>query len=290
MTINPKFKLSRDTSGLTPDNAHNAYWMARLSSLAYASKQSISDELPKINFKYLHFIENVETETQAFMCSSEGVLVMVFRGTEPQKNKDWLTDFKVKKVPFCDCGRVHRGFKEALESVWHSFMGAYEAIQQREPLDKLFITGHSLGGALAALATGHLLFEEGILVDAVYTFGQPRVGDATFASCMHARIGKRFFRFVNAEDIVTKLPLKALGYTHVGEVFYFDTRGTIYEGEKIWRAVRDVAMDKLDELFTPGISAFDDHLMDFYIKILATNVWNGWKIIKRPRSERIASL
>ena len=39
---------------------------------------------------------------------------------------------------------------------------------------KLFITGHSLGAALATVTAAHLAFEESINITAIYTYGSPK--------------------------------------------------------------------------------------------------------------------
>ena len=105
----------------------------------------------------------------------------------------------------------------------------------------LFITGHSLGGALATIAAKKLSHEGGIA--ACYTFGSPRVGDEEWI----ADIKTPVYRLVNAADCVTMLPpgtelmtvlswmcqlipsfgetlssmvLKASGYIHGGNMRY----------------------------------------------------------------------
>lgn len=98
---------------------------------------------------------------------------------------------------------------------------------------KLFITGHSLGGALAVLYAGMLYyFGEYAVADkiaAVYTFGQPRVGDEQFGKFMLERLSvERFFRVVYCNDIVPRLPFDdaLFQFKHWGLCFYYST---IYE-------------------------------------------------------------
>ena len=52
----------------------------------------------------------------------------------------------------------------------------------RDQTTRLFLTGHSLGGALAVLAGAVLQFETNRSVTGVYTYGQPRVGDPDFSA------------------------------------------------------------------------------------------------------------
>jgi len=77
---------------------------------------------------------------------------------------------------------------------------------------KLYITGHSLGGAMATICASRMV-ARGIVVSGLYTFGSPRVGDAEFV----AHLGTTHFRFVNNNDIVTKAPPLMCGFRHHGQ-------------------------------------------------------------------------
>jgi hypothetical protein len=82
--------------------------------------------------------------------------------------------------------------------------------RRQPPKRKLWVAGHSLGGALANLFCAQMAndypgSEEAI--GGVYTFGQPRVGDLQFAQFVNEKMGQRFFRFVNGNDLIPRLPL-----------------------------------------------------------------------------------
>lgn len=92
---------------------------------------------------------------------------------------------------------------------------------------KLYITGHSLGGALATVAAARLAFvHSDINITAVYGLGAPRVFDSEVADIFNATVnhGKamkdKFFRPRNNNDIVTRVP--PVPYKHVGTEVYFD--------------------------------------------------------------------
>lgn len=74
-------------------------------------------------------------------------------------------------------GRGTQGFYEGVETVWNSNGGMRQTIKDlcnEEGKDrKLYITGHSLGGALATIAGARLAFEEGMDITAMYTVGSP---------------------------------------------------------------------------------------------------------------------
>eukprot|EP00208_Stichococcus_sp_RCC1054_P007925 CAMPEP_0206150406 /NCGR_PEP_ID=MMETSP1473-20131121/38282_1 /ASSEMBLY_ACC=CAM_ASM_001109 /TAXON_ID=1461547 /ORGANISM="Stichococcus sp, Strain RCC1054" /LENGTH=612 /DNA_ID=CAMNT_0053547905 /DNA_START=321 /DNA_END=2159 /DNA_ORIENTATION=- len=83
----------------------------------------------------------------------------------------------------------------------------------------LYLTGHSLGAAMASVfamglhARGSKLAE---YVGGIATFGQPRLGDANFAALYNKRLAGKALRFVHGCDMVTELPTAFAGYCHTG--------------------------------------------------------------------------
>lgn len=101
------------------------------------------------------------------------------------------------------------------------------------PKAKLFITGHSLGGALAALYASMLHYtgetEVASKIGAVYTFGQPRVGDKDFARYAAEHLAGRYFRVVYCNDLVPRVPFDdgLFAFKHFGNCDYFNS---VYDG------------------------------------------------------------
>lgn len=97
--------------------------------------------------------------------------------------------------------------------------------QELRPLEALFITGHGLGAALAAVAAAVIFGDPDCarwrkLFRGVYTFGQPMVGDAVFAQQCEARFGKMTFRHVHGNDVVPRLPPRTMGpFRHFGQEY-----------------------------------------------------------------------
>jgi predicted lipase len=77
---------------------------------------------------------------------------------------------------------------------------------------KIIVTGHSLGGSLAILAAADLAKTHG-KIEQVYTFGQPRVGNAAFASHYQSLVSNTF-RLIDFADIVPHVPPSAFGFQH----------------------------------------------------------------------------
>lgn len=214
-------------------------------------------------------------DTQVFILANSDRVIISFRGTEKGKVKDWQTDLNTQliKAPF---GYVHRGFKESFDHVWGSML---TFIRNNSSSDTpIWITGHSLGGALATVASMYMLLANRN-IHGIYTFGSPRVGDETFGDYLDSQIKDIHFRFVNNEDIVTRVPPRVMRYSHVGTCKYFDISGKLHTGIGAWHKFLD-RLDSIDlrsraryanlqNRFPGGI---DDHDMDQYIARLEKNM------------------
>ncbi len=188
----------------TPD----ATWMSEMAALAYWGPELIGEQLGRWGFARVAGITDTATETSGFIASRDRVLVLSFRGTSGIKN--FLTDGNIRRVraDWAE-GTLHNGFKSALDTVWPqitSALGSPEA-QQKD----IWLTGHSLGAALAQLAALRLT-RAGYRVHSVYTFGTPRIGDNHFVADYDRRLGAQSFPHVNARDVVTRVPPSALGF------------------------------------------------------------------------------
>jgi triacylglycerol lipase len=167
-----------------------------------------------------------KTDTQGFVAQNGEMIIVAFRGTQPNQRIDWLSDFEALHETWAHpTGKVHKGFYEALRAVWGHPVNGREILPGRL-LDRgdrtVWITGHSLGGALAEVCAAQAYFACHIPVQGVYTFGQPRVGDDAFARLVHAALGDRIFRFINNHDIVPRVPFFGMGFRHYGTELFFD--------------------------------------------------------------------
>ena len=197
-----------------------AWILASMSHLAYdrfedeknpKALELFTAKLKGGGFKLLEIFDSPETDTQAFLAASGDYAVLAFRGTEVTSRKDILTDAKAKRVVDIE-GRVHGGFRAAYDSVKQKIEKSLLGMDKIP----LYITGHSLGAALATVASQELENNPGIRgrIAACYTFGSPRVGNTQYDKNFKAPI----YRMVNTTDIVTVIPLLAMGYVHIGDV------------------------------------------------------------------------
>lgn len=145
-------------------------------------------------------------------------------------------------------GNVHSGFLHALDSVWPTIISTLAEVQNNA--QPFWLTGHSLGAALATLAAARFSLEQAKPIAGLYDFGQPRVGDSEFARLLNAELNTRFFRFVNNSDLVTRVPSRELGYRDVGSIRFFDADGELHDDVSFWQAfvegVRGTLQQHLD--------------------------------------------
>lgn len=165
-----------------------------------------------------------EPDTRGFVAAGRHATLLAFAGTDPLLLPNWITNLDIRKTG--DNGqRIHAGFKRAAEAV-RPFVESALA-RHHDGVRPLFVTGHSLGAALALLSA--LWLETGrrpaLALRAVYAVGMPRVGDAGFAAACGAQLGSRLFRLVHGGDIVTGVPLAADSYRHVGRLLHCPSGG-----------------------------------------------------------------
>lgn len=210
--------------------------------------------------EFVIFDDNLAKSTATYFETKDGVAVLAFRGTATDQGPaNLIADADISQVcaesegvEYC----THEGFRDNFHHLWSSGdwaryvpvtfcaagtdsqcettaaskkvvvrveMGAYLAERFHGPNapHALFITGHSLGGALATLALNEVLLDPNLIpanVDvAVYTYGTPRVGNAAFAEKVFEESRKRhipYYRFVHRQDGVARVQVP--GYAHLG--------------------------------------------------------------------------
>eukprot|EP00462_Mataza_sp_D1_P009813 CAMPEP_0175154326 /NCGR_PEP_ID=MMETSP0087-20121206/20269_1 /TAXON_ID=136419 /ORGANISM="Unknown Unknown, Strain D1" /LENGTH=280 /DNA_ID=CAMNT_0016441181 /DNA_START=32 /DNA_END=874 /DNA_ORIENTATION=- len=164
-----------------------------------------------------------KTEGQAFVGSSvaENSIVIAFRGSCNLPN--WITNLnytKKSEYPKCSGCEVHGGFYAAWLALQDGIVADVLARKKAMPGARIFVTGHSLGAALAVLAAAELHYSHSLSIEAVYTFGEPRTGNSAFASFYNQ--GTHIsWRVTHNRDPVPHVPLHIMGFQHIAtEVFY----------------------------------------------------------------------
>jgi triacylglycerol lipase len=159
----------------------------------------------RYNILALAGVEEPEQEIFGFIAESNDSVVITFRGTRTFKDNESDQDFFQIPYPYVsNAGRTHRGFTCIYKSAREGLIGVLNTLSVHK---RLFVAGHSLGGALAVLAAPDIAVNTGFKRPVVYTYGSPRAGDPGFASYFNRTI-KNSFRIVNIHDIIPTLPAR----------------------------------------------------------------------------------
>ncbi|MBI4774675.1 MAG: lipase family protein [Deltaproteobacteria bacterium] len=256
----------------------NAWWLAECSTLAYADDDFVIQQLDRTDLDDVRFFKG--KITQCFVANNSRCVIVAFRGSELRKRPgendlsnvfaDWLTNFRFVPVDWGQRGKVHQGFKAALDEVWQELSGYLDTLKDRRRT--VWVTGHSMGAAVATLAADRYGNVRGL-----YTYGSPRVGDADFRSDYFVDT----YRFVNNKDIVAKVPPQTL-YVHVGNLKFIDAYGVLRDNELRWGRWADDLEDKVRNMFSslgrmePGFSGFvPDAVKDHAPTLYAIHIWNA---------------
>lgn len=158
--------------------------------------ERLREELSALGFELTETFSN--GGTQAFLAHrpSDRLAVLSFRGTE----KDWRdikADLDARFYKGRGGARIHTGFLHAYQQIRDAVRPHVDKLFKEEY--QLYVTGHSLGGALAIVATRDLNRDN---ISACYTFGSPKVGNEEFGYAIKPPI----YRVVNAVDAVPRVP------------------------------------------------------------------------------------
>lgn len=186
---------------------------AKLSAIAYMDEESANNACKRLGFAHGKIISRNGAEV--LVATEKNDLWIAFRGTEPNKLNDVMADLKVIKNSAIAGGKVHGGFQEEVDEVWLDIVKLLDKNSQLKESRDVYFTGHSLGAAMATIASTRYSPTE------LFTFGSPRVGGTRFIKnikCDH-------YRFMNNNDIVCRIPPAWLGFRHHGTMIYFDRFG-----------------------------------------------------------------
>ncbi len=267
-------------------SASNALLLARLCSAAYMDDvpaRAAAQQLGLTGFIWIDLTEHFE-DVYAIAAGGAGFVAIAFRGTKDFNN--WMTDFQATPVSFPwlfdrgpDVGDIHAGFGHALRDAWTKIQSAVGNLiptpdiapdMPRQPT--LWLTGHSLGGALAALAGAAFgMWSDAPIrtVNGIYTFGQPRVGLFRFCGNYDHLLSRKTFRFVNNKDLVPRVPFRGFDYADIGQMIHFDSSGNPQLQSSEWSNFLSRTIDSFEQFFEiAGHVGLDvgDHAMSSYEK------------------------
>lgn len=210
-------KLAADWDAYSPANWPIAEVMADASRIAYLPPYEAEQEFRDQGFESVKMMS--DGSMIGYVVSLGDVAVVVFRGTDDPG--DWLANLNRFIVKTPD-GPAHRGFYTAYQPL--SFQVA-ELVGDSKA-KSVWVTGHSLGGALAVLCAYEIARDENVEVSGLMTFGQPMVARPRLTDRIEELLTSRYVHFANNRDIVPRVPPS---FDHCGSLVYYD-------GDKVRRS------------------------------------------------------
>lgn len=250
--------------------------LAVCAGYAYSDQTTVATMMARLGLAASRLVMVREVVDAMFICSSAYVIqsdggrvvILCYRGTEPANLINWLTNLDVDpdQVRYdldSETGdesyRVHAGFYRNVRATRYAVIDLLNLASQGRSIipgdnarvgrmEALYITGHSLGAAMAAMMTVMLHAKEiyapiAAKLKATYTYGQPMIGTGPFAAaCSRATFGgtttplsSALFRYVYADDVVPQLPPRNSGsFAHFGTEFRCSRIGSSRSGQPTW--------------------------------------------------------
>jgi hypothetical protein len=195
----PAWSFDR-SAGYSIANAQMMLYAAYIAE--FADRSEIEQQLQKWGLTDVAWIGQSGGGAYGYIAEADDYRIMVFRGTRSFEEgvKDALfaqSSYRWIGLP----GRGHFGMRIHFKKLY----GFSRPILESRPPKPLIIAGHSLGGAMAYIHAMKLV-QEGWPVEAVYTSGQPRVGDEVLVAAGERLLGDRYYRLEHDLDVTTRVP------------------------------------------------------------------------------------
>jgi triacylglycerol lipase len=223
---------------------------ANIAAITYEDPKTAKTKFKATGHTIVEFF-NIDNAQAYLLKNNDGVHVLSFRGTEVSEPSDVLADLKAGKNIEAVGGKIHVGFKGEINKLWPAIEKAIANI------DTLYVTGHSLGAAMATIASGRIQSK----VLALVTFGSPRVGNKEYVNSLTVT----HYRVQNNCDDVTKVPFMLMGFTHHGTHKYMNYYGE-FRDLTPWQQVKDMVRSRLKARAKgQKFIGVYDHMMENYI-------------------------
>jgi hypothetical protein len=231
---------SSDANQLRNEDVMHA---AALSHAAYSSPNDVSS----VNHNFIYQEKTEELYGLTKLVEASRTLFVSFRGST--NLQDFVNNLDFRLVPLDTPQskvRIHAGFHRRFRLIEASLKEAVHA--QSDRFDRIIVTGHSLGGALASIASVYLA---NMVQKNVYcvSFGSPRVGNREFVDLFRKSVsGSR--RFVNSGDPVPSIPMEAF-YEHATPAIVLTElksqleRSEVFGIDRIREAILNLELDKI---------------------------------------------
>jgi len=233
---------------------------ANLSQIAYMDKKEAKKAVKKYGFTDVEFYELDGAQAYRFQNNTD--MVIACRGTQPNEFNDIKADLKALPIMSETVSRVHMGFKKEVDELWPKVLE-----DLKDPNNKnlnVWFTGHSLGAAMTTIMASRCNNDGDMPnINAVFTYGSPRVGWNKYIKSLNIS----HHRWVNNNDIVTRVPLVIMGYKHHGIEHYMNAYG-LERKMSGWQRLKDRWRGIKMGWRNGSVDSFSDHSMINYIENL----------------------
>lgn len=207
------------------------------------------------------------------------VQVIAVRGTVDDTN--WDLNMDTRGINDQKAGiLMHHGFRTAAAAIYHDLK------PRLKPAYQIYLTGHSMGGAVAAIL-GTYLVDDKFQVAGIYTFGQPKFTNVAGAKAYR---DLPLLRVINQNDVVTALPDttkdSAHRFAHVGAVINL-LSGPYYVYLDVYQTLR-LSPGTLGRYFTQ--MSIPDHKMKWYLRNLRGKLNGAIRVSLADRDKYIVRL
>ncbi|XP_004296800.1 PREDICTED: lipase-like [Fragaria vesca subsp. vesca] len=244
------------------------------------------------DFQMIELIVDIQHCLQAFVgvATDPNAIIIAFRGTQEHSIQNWIEDLFWKQLdidyPGMPDSRVHHGFYSAYHNttIRPGILNAVARAKEFYGDIGIIVTGHSMGGAMASFCALDLRVNQKEKNVQVMTFGQPRIGNAVFAT-FYSKLVPDTIRITNGNDVVPHLPPY---YTYFPQKTYhhFPREVWLYNigmGSLVYKVEKICDSSGEDPTCSRSVkgNSISDHLVYFGVDLMA-KTWRPCKIVMGP--------
>ncbi|KAM5569062.1 lipase [Rosa sericea] len=244
------------------------------------------------DFQMIELIVDIQHCLQAYVgvATDPNAIIIAFRGTQEHSIQNWIEDLFWKQLdidyPGMPDAMVHHGFYSAYHNttIRPGILNAVARAKEFYGDIGIIVTGHSMGGAMASFCALDLRVNQKENNVQVMTFGQPRIGNAIFAT-YYSKLVPKTIRITNGNDVVPHLPPY---YTHFPQKTYhhFPREVWLYNiglGSLIYKVEKICDASGEDPTCSRSVkgNSISDHLVYFGVDLMA-KTWRPCKIVMGP--------